>query len=1249
MREYPHLIDNRRKSLGDVLNEVAINYKNLSIATGYWDIEGTLQIIESIKNYDSVRLLIGKEPLAHRLQQKFNIDPDSPQNIFPDTDIEHDLENYSDSFKINKLRETAKIISEMIKDGKLQVRIFRKPRLHAKAYIFGKDTDDTGVGILGSSNFTKAGLTSNAELNSLVDDTHLVLYAPKTKTQPHSYLSWFDEMWNDEEALEWTGQFSEIIAESPLGDLTYGPYDVYIKTLMELFPEELIEPCPFTKDVSDYLHPFQNQNALALRRKLFTNGVAMLSDSVGLGKTVTSAAVIDQYIKEEKDNIVLILPASLKQQWIDELASEPWDLAEYKDYNLVTQQNIRELNELKDIYVEKSAKQKDVDLFVIDEAHNLRNQNSERYRIILELLQANPNSHVLLLTATPVNNSLMDFAYQIQLASKGDLVSRNVRLKRRNSDTVLNVDFFEALRRIQSEATRYQKQGKEYDWNFHKSTLISGLRHYLVRSTRQGVIRRNAMKKVEEQEKIFPESKVKQIIYKYTDEQLEYINKIIEKNIESVFEGIDPRLINLDITSNITQINSHPLDLVKDIHEKQINAEYESISKQYNIDEDTSRENILTNNNKKFSVISIIFQIINLLGFSPYRLDLYENRYFNKSIEGIRSYGVESKQARKIQMQMTIHNMLQTTWLKRLESSTETLKKSMEYYLDRIYIVNKWLNEGYLVGVTDANILESEYGDSVEEAFEDYNEYLKEFALAIKTGKESSVEKRGIEYKPADSDKYNISQLHMDFKRDVKITNVLIELLSELSKPESNTKLIEFAKGLKKVVSGGEYGGKALIFSFFSDTINYLKDNLPKLLEDEIEDFNEKALFVTGQMGDPKKASRLFSPKSQKYKLKKDEIEVNYLFATDVLSEGQNLQDAAILVNYDLHWNPVRMIQRNGRINRLGSTFEEVLIVNSRPHDDLEMYLNLLKRLESKISAIGSTVGTDQSVLGERIKPREFTDRLEESYVEYSTDSFGIYDTDSDKATIAWQQIEGEKDLFDWSDKYSLELRSFIDANKDNLNEIERIKSIPIGKWNYLPESNKEYMVPGEIIGLYKTDGVYTATNEIVQDLSFVRINKSYEQRGPFSNIIAEYISEEFALERIKTEPTDNKRKFDLIEIDRTEYYQKGLIEVDYSSNRKKRYYEIKPAGDGALHLLNQHLNISDIQGVISSGITRSNEKKEFEKIVRLVNNEWKEFKQLNLSTLNRFQKLVSLLNEKTKKEYEQNEIKGVLFYASPE
>ncbi|PEF14604.1 hypothetical protein CON87_34230, partial [Bacillus cereus] len=90
----------------------------------------------------------------------------------------------------------------------------------------------------------------------------------------------------------------------------------------------------------------------------------------------------------------------------------------------------------------------------------------------------NPQAKILLLTATPINNSLMDFANQIQLGSKGDLVSLNVPYISKKGSNLEYIDFFEALKRIQSEATRAEKRGEQFDWDFHRNTLVSGIRHY---------------------------------------------------------------------------------------------------------------------------------------------------------------------------------------------------------------------------------------------------------------------------------------------------------------------------------------------------------------------------------------------------------------------------------------------------------------------------------------------------------------------------------------------------------------------------------------------------------------------------------------------------------------------------------------------------------------------------------------------------------------------------------------------------
>src|SRR5699024_9227727 len=97
----------------------------------------------------------------------------------------------------------------------------------------------------------------------------------------------------------------------------------------------------------------------------------------------------------------------------------------------------------------------------------------------------------------------------------------------------------------------------------HKPTLVSGIRHYLVRSTRQGVEKRQAMKQIEDSERTFPDSRVEQFSYRYSNNERGIIDKNIENSLYQVFEGIDPRNLNLDILMDITQRTAHPLDIVK--------------------------------------------------------------------------------------------------------------------------------------------------------------------------------------------------------------------------------------------------------------------------------------------------------------------------------------------------------------------------------------------------------------------------------------------------------------------------------------------------------------------------------------------------------------------------------------------------------------------------------------------------------------------------------------------------------------
>lgn len=1223
MAQYSQFIDNRRKTLADSLRVIAPEYTVLRIATGYWDLSGTLEIIDELNNYTKIQILIGQEPLANHLQRKYNISLNE-NDLFPDNYISSDLEDYGSSDEINELRDVTRKLVRLIKEGRLEVKVFRKPRLHAKAYIFGDLGDGKSVGIIGSSNFTKAGLTTSQELNFLTDDYKIVEFEPRTDNQENGHITWFDELWNDDSAEEWTGDFTEILASSPVGDKTYGAYDVYIKTLMEVFPDELIEISPFDSDIENILHEFQNQNALNLRRKLDTMGVAMLSDSVGLGKTITAAAIIKQYIHDGKKDIVIIPPASLKQQWIDELESDRWDLVNNRDFTVYTQQD----NEKIQLLIDRSKKRKythdEIDLFVVDEAHNLRNSGSTRHQQILELFQENPNAQVLLLTATPINNSLMDFANQIQLGSKGDLVSVNVPYTTGKS-TLEYIDFFEALKRIQSQITRAEKSGEKLDWNTYKNTLTSGIRHYLVRSTRQGVIKRNAMKSINAGNKLFPDTRVEQFSYSYGNDNVLLIKNTIEDKISTIFENINPSKLNLNFVSEITQRTLHPIDLYKKIDIMQKEKNFTAVLEDNDISSKYSHLNLI-NENESDTVFPLIFQLINFLGFTPYKSDSYKHDIYGKTIPEIRSMNISSQQ----RTQLAIHNMLHVTWLKRLESSMMALLKSIENYQKRIALFKKWLNKGYIVSLGDISLLENDYGEDINKAFEEYESYLKELEEATDEDPET-IKKRGIEQKIADADVYNLKQLYADLERDKQITDVLVQLLSLLTAQGKDEKLNIFAKSLIDKMKTGKYGKKILVFSFFSDTINYLKEHLPSLVETELLDFSDQSAFISGNSKEVEQIAKCFSPKSKDYQIKKNEKELNYLFATDVLSEGQNLQDAGILVNYDLHWNPVRMIQRNGRINRLGSTYDEILIANARPNDDLEIYLKLVRRLESKIDVINETVGNDQSILGEDSNPIEFNDMLD------------YYNPDVVTAGEAVKKLENQSDPLDWTDDYSLELRAFLENNKDE--EIERIKSIPKGKWNYLPKKSADMVDPTEVLGLYTTSGKITTTGEKITDVGFVRITMSGQSRGPFSAIIAEYMEEKVALKRIKTTAENNNVNTDTIQLNREKYISNGKTEVKVQFDTNKSTFDIKPSHKKALEIVSSYFSI-DLLGLVQRGIKKSNEKRTFEQLVRQLNKEVKESGAPFSTTIRKFEVFINQLLEKEDSERKLDKIEGVLFYA---
>lgn len=1161
---YPKIIDNNRKFLKDVLVEVSKDYSEVSIATGYWDLEGMKLILPAIENYSKIRLLIGREPVISR----YKLQIPAPEPDYPDQDFKYDLSMLKPD---SGLTETVTKIKELIEKGTLEVRVYRKNFLHAKCYIFGSYTSDTAVGIIGSSNFTKNGLTQNTELNALESDHRIVLSEPKTESQEVGHLFWFDSFWNDETTEKWNEEFGEILSMSTVGHIAYSPYEMYMATLWNLYKSEVTEEITLSSDISKNLYAFQQRNAQLLINKIEKTGLAMLADSVGLGKTITAGAVIKHYLEQGARRIYVIVPARLISQWKDDLADKH-DI--HGGYELISMQDMGAIED------EMSRdKYRNVDLFIIDEAHNLRNDNSTRHVKILEWFSNNPESKVLLVTATPVNNQLTDFVNQIQLASKGKLDSFPIVYTTSKKREV--IDFFEAVKRLVSYIKVKENANEAPDWDRVNKVMRQGLKHFLVRSTRNGIMKdfNGGLLGNDGIMRTFPTSIVRPSEYNFSTENDTIIADQIFSSDKTNFESIDPRCINIDELVSITQRSEHPLDTIK--------------------------KNAILSEGVQTGVFTNLFQIILTFGFAPYKARVYDYKFYGKTPEEIKGYKLKPKESFTLLSQLSIHNLIRVSLLKRLESSPYALKSSIQNYIKRLSTFSEWLEKGYILSFKDINELVKEYGDDLDE--------VPEGAMD--------------EMIPADPKVYNLEALKRDIERDQKIAKVLVELCETIEKKDD--KLMRFVELIKEIKQTTKTK-KILVFSFYADTIKYLENNLGAHLSEE--EMRESA-FVTGANAmDIKEVTGRFSPISKGFTVNESHPEINYLFATDVLSEGQNLQDCPVLINFDLHWNPVRMIQRNGRINRLGSQYKEVYVYNMAPEKQLESYLRLVKRLQQKINKIANTIGTDQSILGEHENPLEYIDQTDDT--EEIDRVASLYNEKT--ASKALLELEDDADFLT-EDEYIFELRNFLKNSSEK--EIHTIKNISVGKWGYLPETKRILPDVPDVIGLTQTMIKEDENKALYPVDIFVEYQGQDGKVGVLDTIDA--------LTNIKTLPDDSKRAVDKIKIDKERSFIKKLMESQAVEEATSETLVFKRTKSIDLILDSVTKYLPDLQ--LSNALSRIDSKLELKKARKLFSDAKEDlitYDQLRPVILQRFTSLVEELTKEEKPEKTVDEINTLLFYA---
>ncbi|RJP58928.1 MAG: hypothetical protein C4549_03015 [Deltaproteobacteria bacterium] len=279
---------------------------------------------------------------------------------------------------------------------------------------------------------------------------------------------------------------------------------------------------------------------------------------------------------------------------------------------------------------------------------------------------------------------------------------------------------------------------------------------------------------------------------------------------------------------------------------------------------------------------------------------------------------------------IALEGIFRTILLKRLESSVEAFRKSVANHVGFLERLKLYLEKGKLL---TKKTFYKYVSNLDEETAEEFLEELEDINL----------------------EDYEKEKLIGDIEKDIELFNEMGKKVDTIN-AEADAKLKELKKRLLELSKKGQ----VVIFTYYADTLDYIYQDVstdPLFSKTSIEK-------ISGRITSARRRSEIVD----NFMSGKTDV----LMSTDVLSEGMNLQKARYLINYDLHWNPTRMIQRAGRIDRIGSPFKQIYVYNFFPEEELEGLLRLVEILQNKIRNIDNSIGLDTTVLGEEVNPKVF-------------------------------------------------------------------------------------------------------------------------------------------------------------------------------------------------------------------------------------------------------------------------------------
>ena len=867
--------------------------KNLDAVVGFLRASGYFTLRPFLSTINRVRILIGIDvdkyiASAHQKGELFfgaedEVKEECLRKLKEDIEQSH----YSKQVEDGMLQ----MLQDMI-DGKLELRAHPSKKIHAKLYILYPDNYNQhtfGAMITGSSNLSGNGL-------GVGEDKQYEFNVKLTQYEDVAFAKHeFELLWEEAKGVPINAEDYQATLDKTYlkGDVT--PYELYIKMLMEYFSDRVLEldnSDPF--DVPPGYEKFEYQTDAALEgyQKLIRYDGFFLADVVGLGKTVIATMIAKKFLNENgRDNtkILVVYPPAVEQNW--KTTFKDFDIDKYARF--VSNGSLSKVLD-DDNYDYWNADE--YDLVLVDEAHKFRNYTTGAFQQLQEICKMprmnkgnipGYQKKVMLISATPMNNTPADLYYQI-------LMFQDPR--RCTIDGVPNLTaFFSPL------VVEFRKFRKQEDFD------------------------------------------------------LKQFKKLAERVRDRVIKPLTVRRTRTDIES----IPRYRKDL------KGFPKVAEPIKKEYELNEHLANlfKNAMNMLDKQLTYAR--YQAIAYLK-PEVSNGLYDNaEVISRSLAGIRKNGL----------------------VKRLESSFYAFRKSLENFRQaNENMLQMWNNDKIFIAPDmDINQL-YENGYTDDEIEEKLNEKAE-------TNPKNATFRRD-DFKPEYIDM---------LLKDQQLLNSMWQEWEYISDAD-DSKFAKFDDLLKHELFKKDHNpeGKIVVFSESVDTIEYLSRRIDRDDVLVISSQNRSTLFKT-----------IRENFDANWKQKKNDY--NIILTSDVLAEGVNLHRSNIIINYDTPWNATRLMQRIGRVNRIGSTSSTIYNYVFYPSDQGNKEIKLNQIALSKIQTFHTTFGEDNQI--------------------YSTEE--IIDRDLDK--LFKEGIRKEQEDRNLELPFYEELRTLYYQNRKEYNRIERL------------------------------------------------------------------------------------------------------------------------------------------------------------------------------------------------------------------